>query len=60
MKDSQEEKIDEVLGRVRRFDTRQCLLMEHHGLHPLSNGMFALVGSEADQESERVNPDQSR
>jgi len=31
---------DEVLDRVRRIETRLCILMAHEGLTPQSNGTF--------------------
>lgn len=31
---------DEVVDRVRRIETRLCILMEHQGIIPKSNGSF--------------------
>lgn len=45
-------KLDEILDRVRRIETRLCVLMERHGLHPMSNGTFGEVADNpADDDS---------
>jgi len=53
MNDTNAQQLDEILDRVRRIETRLCVLMEHIGLTPKTDKSFGEPMQRADlQESD--------
>jgi len=46
-----DDKLDEILDRVRRIETCLCALMEHVGLHPMTDRTFSGVAHKPSDES---------